>query len=163
MRLRFVADLAAGAPFDPDAGGAGSAPLAPVFTYAPPGSTPIAARDRGDVTGVNAVLSLLSGAIPPGNVGVIKRLGFVVNGPTVDTEIRFRLLVNGTPVQGLNDLALFGRAGAASLEDETPELTVMLAERATWELVAVDVDGALYTVEAYATGWYMPRELAGNA
>lgn len=100
-------------------------------------------------------------AIPTNQVGVIDALELLVDGILITTNIVYTVFVNGSPVQGFNNLSILPRNGAQSVSKSLgPFLRILIPLGGTIQLQFLNVDGGAVTMGAQMRGWYWPAERA---
>lgn len=100
--------------------------------------------------------------IPVGNVAIIRSLTFNVNNIVATSVIQFKLLFNGSPVQGYDQINIFPRVAASVSVSFTADDTYINVPDACRISVQVSVtDAVAYTVGADFKGWYYPKRFDG--
>lgn len=98
--------------------------------------------------------------LPANSVGVIRELNFNVNNVLTTTDIRFRVLVNGSPVPGYDSIDIFPRAAASVNLSFPPENTFLrLVDGAAITIEVTVTDGGSYQLGASFRGWHFSKTI----
>lgn len=95
------------------------------------------------------------------NVGVIREINLNVNNLLATSNITFRLLFNGAPVQGYDGMFVFPRAVASfSSTFDANSTMVFVPDGARISIQVQVVDAVAYQVGASYRGWYYSKAIA---
>ncbi len=159
----------AGAPARSAIGRAGRA--ADVVVFPPTVQRPPSAKDFNPldfVSGLDAGGSPVRPAglqveIPSANVAVIRSLTLNINDMVPTTDVVWRLLFDGSPVQGWSPVTIFPRNAASVAVSWTPEETFIPVPEGADIAVELEVrDTGSYDVGASYHGWWYPQVVASR-
>lgn len=156
---RVTAPLATRGVAAPVAVGADNVMNLPPGLYPPENSTAFFLSDTAALAGVNANAQPagLVLALPVGLLGYIDTIDLLVDGIVATTNIRYTLIVNGSPFPGFNALTIMPRSGAQSVSRGLgPFLRIALPEAAVIGMRFQDIDGGAVTMGAQLRGWMFP-------
>jgi len=145
-----------------DAGGAGSfLELAP-WIEPPRGSVPLFLSGFAATVGVNneQFPANCQQTMKGNQMGVIKGFTLFITSMLAATDVRWSLLVNGSPVNGLNPVTILPRV-VTSISRPLSTL-VFVPPLATVSVRILNVDGGSYNVGADLEGWAYQIVQAGK-
>lgn len=97
-------------------------------------------------------------AVSVGNVGVLTFLQATVLNPTTSLNLKFRLLVNGGPVQGWSNIYLPPLSASAFVQPFNG-MVIRLNEGDTVTADVTEGSGTAFTCSLQARGWTTPKNV----
>lgn len=93
-----------------------------------------------------------------GNVGVCAWIQITVQSPTTALNLKFRLLVNGAPVQGWSNIYIPALSAAAFVQPFNG-MVVRFDENQNFTADVTEASGTAFTVALQARGWTTPKNV----
>lgn len=155
MPERMSAPIGHGVPSTGGTSGPAMFTAFPPEIYPPPGHVPFFRSATVDTAGAGTSQpDDLVVDVPQGMWGVVRWLELFANAPDVAMVARWALLVDGTPVPGLGNLTIIGRAAGSVAK--SMEVAALVRPGSSVRMTITNVDGAPRLLGAQLQGWTYP-------
>lgn len=128
-------------------------PIPDAVEFNPSGERASAAAETQTITLLPTISNALV-KIPDQNIGIIRGLSIWITNMLTTTNVRWTLLVNGSPAGGYGSIALPVRA--TSFAGNSFDCFIRVPDGASIAVQYVNTDGGTYSIGASVSGWYWP-------